>query len=341
MMQLTILSLSLLEIINYLENKGISKDYSNPMQRKGIERLGENKCRKIYNNIISTHNLVNITQVKGRDLNIIDTNKFQYILTYSFPCQDLSLAGQKKGMAKGSETRSGLLWEVERILDELVIEQSKNGEKLPILLMENVTQIHSKKNINDFNKWLEKLESLGYTNFVQDINSKDYGVPQSRNRTFCLSIPRKEVNYTFLPKIELKTTLFDLLEENNVDEKLFLSDKQIQDILKWKAFQKPLETCERTMQLKYAPTLTTRSGAYTSSMVLVKQPKCIDGTQYSMAGSDTIRRLTPKECFRLMGVKDEDFEKIRVNQTNASLYHLAGDSIVINSLIAVLKNLFI
>lgn len=365
------LSLSFLEIINYLENKGISKDYSNPMQRKEIERLGENKCRKIYNNIISTHNLVNITQVKGKDLNIVDTNKFQYILTYSFPCQDLSLAGLQKGMTKGSETRSGLLWEVERILDEL----SLDNIELPILLMENVPQIHSQQNIADFKKWLLKLEKLGYTNFCEDVNSKNYGIPQNRVRTFCLSIPRKEIAYNFLPKIKLKKYLFDLLEPN-VDEKYFLSKKQIKDIINWDAYQKPFETMEKLVDSSIAPTITTRSGAYTAGMILVPI-KCNNSKQFKIAtiwdGIDVssrmkyhrgtvqngliqtlttqcnvgtitdkskIRKLTPREFFRLMGVKDEDFEKVKTHQAESSLYHLAGDSIVTTSLIAVLGNLF-
>ena len=80
-------------------------------------------------------------------------------------------------MKKGSGTRSGLLWEVERLLNET--------ENLPqILLMENVPQVHSKKNIDDFNKWIDFLESIGFRNYWKDLNSKDYGIPQSRNRTF-------------------------------------------------------------------------------------------------------------------------------------------------------------
>ena len=84
-------------------------------------------------------------------------------------------------MAKGSGTRSGLLWEVERLLDECA--------DLPqILLMENVTQVHGKKNIQNFRNWLIKLESLGYRNYFQDLNAKGFEVPQNRDRTFMVSI---------------------------------------------------------------------------------------------------------------------------------------------------------
>lgn len=96
-------------------------------------------------------------------------------------CQDLSIAGKQEGMAKGSGTRSGLLWEVERLLNEC--------KELPqVLLMENVTEVHKKDNIKHFIKWIEFLESKGYSNYWKDLNAKDYGIPQSRNRCFMVSI---------------------------------------------------------------------------------------------------------------------------------------------------------
>ena len=128
---------------------------------------------------------MDITKIRGEDLQVVDTDKYEYIMTYSFPCQDLSLAGKQRGMKKGSGTRSGLLWEVERLLDEM----SGGGNELPqILLMENVPEVIGLKNIDDFNKWILKLESLGYSTYVDILNAKDYGVPQSRRRCFAVSI---------------------------------------------------------------------------------------------------------------------------------------------------------
>lgn len=106
------------QLIEFLYKKGISSNYNEPMTEQQIKRLGETKLRNIYNNIKATHNMVNIQQVHGKDLEIKDVDKFEYLVTYSYPCQDLSLAGKQEGMKKGSGTRSGMLWEFERILDE-------------------------------------------------------------------------------------------------------------------------------------------------------------------------------------------------------------------------------
>ena len=96
-----------------------------------------------YNAIHGTNfRTSDITKLSGRDLGIVDTGSYCYIMTYSFPCQDLSVAGKQKGMAKGGGTRSGLLWEVERLLNEC-------GELPQVLLMENVPQVHSKTNMPD------------------------------------------------------------------------------------------------------------------------------------------------------------------------------------------------
>ena len=127
---------------------------------------------KSYNAIHGTNfKPSDIRNIHGKDLDITETDKYCYLMTYSFPCQDLSVAGKQKGMSKGSKTRSGLLWEVERILNELP------NEQLPeVLLMENVPQVHSKKNKADFDAWLSFLSSKGYSNFWKDLNAKDYGI---------------------------------------------------------------------------------------------------------------------------------------------------------------------
>lgn len=178
---------------------------------------------KSYNAIHGTNfEVTDICDVKGSDLEIVDKDKYCYICSYSFPCQDISLAGNLKGLKKGSGTRSGLLWEVERILDEC----KEIGNMPDILLMENVPNVIGKNNIKDFHLWRNKLEQLGYSNYVQLLNAKDYGIPQNRNRCFMVSI-LGEYNYSFPKKQKLKLRLKDLLEDK-VDEKYYLSDQQIE-----------------------------------------------------------------------------------------------------------------
>ena len=134
------------------------------------------------------------------------------------------MAGKQKGMKKGSSTRSGLLWEVERLLNET--------ENLPqILLMENVPQVHAEKNMPDFQKWLEFLRSKGYHNFYQDLNAKDYGVPQNRERCFCVSILSPEyVEYEFPTPIKLTKVMKDLLEPE-VDEKYYINTPKAKELI--------------------------------------------------------------------------------------------------------------
>jgi DNA (cytosine-5)-methyltransferase 1 len=163
-----------------------------------------------------------ITDITGDDLGIVDTKYFTYLLTYSFPCQDLSVAGKQRGMTKGSGTRSGLLWEVERLLNET--------KELPqVLLMENVPQVHGKKNLDDFNKWIDFLESKGYKNFWKDLNAKDYGVAQNRNRTFMISF-LDDVNYNFPEPIPLDKTMKDYLEDE-VDEKFYINNDKANKLI--------------------------------------------------------------------------------------------------------------
>lgn len=172
-----------------------------------------------YNAVHGTNFVTSdITKISASDLGITNTDEFTYLLTYSFPCQDLSNAGKGAGMEKGSGTRSGLLWEVERLLNEC--------DELPqVLLMENVPQVHGKKNIEHFNKWIAFLESKGYSNHWKDLNAKDYGIPQSRNRCFMVSI-LGDYSFEFPTAIPLTSKLKDVLDEI-VDEKYYLSDTQI------------------------------------------------------------------------------------------------------------------
>lgn len=163
------------------------------------------------------------------DICTIDWSQVQAfdLFTYSFPCTDISRAGQQKGLAKGSGTRSSLLWECERAIEI---------KKPKYLLMENVKDLVTQKYIKDFYTWMSNLEKLGYANFAQVLNSKDYGVAQNRERIFLVSIRIDDYNniprYYFPKKIKLTKKLKDYLEDN-VDESYYLSDERLKELFEY------------------------------------------------------------------------------------------------------------
>ena len=163
-------------------------------------------------NVSEDKNYGDITKIDPRELPDFD------IMTWGFPCQDISIAGKMKGI-KENETRSGLYYEGYRILKE----------KLPkYSIIENVKNLTSKRFKKQFDSILEDLSELGYTNYWQVLNAKDYCIPQNRERVFIVSI-RNDIaqsNFAFPPKQKLKIKLKDILE-NTVEEKYYLSDKAI------------------------------------------------------------------------------------------------------------------
>ena len=255
---------------NLFEIAGVSKRYkvTKPIrlielfagigaQAAALERLGANfehyRVCEFDKYAIASYNAVHgtnfetsdITNLTAKDLGIVETTKYDYILTYSYPCTDMSVAGKQAGMTEGSGTRSSLLWEVKRLLLE-----SKDINALPqILLMENVTQVHSEKFLPDFLRWINFLESLGYSNFYQDMNAKDYGVAQSRDRTFMVSI-LGNYTYTFPHPIPLKKRMRDYLE-TNVDDKYYIRSEKamqlIQKLVNSSDLSQPQSACDMTV----------------------------------------------------------------------------------------------
>lgn len=174
----------------------------------------------IYNQLHGdTENLGDISKV---DENTLSEGQWD-LITYSFPCTNISVAGQQEGLEKNSGTASSLLWECEKIIRKV---------KPTYLLMENVKNLLSKKHIHNFEEWLKILEDMGYTNYYKVLNAKDFGVPQNRERVFCVSILGEHEPYVFPEPRQLNIRLKDVLE-SNVDAKYYLSEK-IQQRFKYK-----------------------------------------------------------------------------------------------------------
>lgn len=348
---------------------------------------------KSYNAVHGTNfKRSDITEITANDLGIVDTDKYCYIMTYSFPCQDLSNAGLGKGMAKGSGTRSGLLWEVERLLDEC--------KELPqVLVMENVPQVIGQNNIQHFAKWIEKLEQLGYKNKWEVLNAKDYGLPQNRERCFMVSV-LGDYYYEFPQAVPLEKTVNDFLEKN-VTHEYYLTLNQLIYAFDCKRVcdnTKRGDLGDRKVNPQIAKTISCRgaeaqraditnfvvgdnSKEYTLNEIrniiinsiknshlkaicektkfgekilsidsynqVVYEDVCQtiranfnsnnENWLYDLSG---IRKYTPKECWRLMGFEDVDIDKAKaVGIKKAQLYNQAGNSIVVNVLMAIFKQM--
>ena len=346
-----------------------------------------------------TLNLGDISKIKVEDIPEHD------IFTYSFPCQDLSVAGKQAGLHKG--TRSGLLYECEKIIEHC---------RPKYLLLENVKNLVGKKFKPQFDEWLDYLESLGYTSYWKVLNAKDYGVPQNRERVFVVSILGEHEPYKFPKAIPLDKCIADILEDE-VDEKYYINkpfhlvNKGHQAELDIKGMdcikrvygtdkispalttmqggnRQPKILCEGNINPSgkgmngnvfnssgISPTLTTNKGEgqkiilpcicasrgrnpnNPSSRVAGEPTEqrlefntkgtsntitTVQKDNYVVESSFRIRKLTPRECFRLMGMRDDDIDKIQqAGISNTQQYKMAGNSIVVNVLEAIFKELFL
>lgn len=326
-------------------------------------------------------NLGDITKVDEKSL-----PKDIDLITYGFPCQDISLAGKQKGLFNedGSQTRSGLFFEALRIIEET---------KPVVAIAENVKNLTGKKFKDQFKIVLDSLELAGYNNYCQVLNAKDFGVPQNRERVFIVSI-RKDADtgaYKFPEGFPLQIRLKDLLE-NEVDEKFYINNERVSKLLgsipvedavvggtqKNQAVKSdgvctcltssmgkgggyvpmvkqignvcPTKTRDNPNQGRVydpdfmAPALNCMGGGNRQPCVAVamrgryahdgqvQQNIEVSDREYANAittvqkdsliaePSLRIRKLTPKECFRLMDFEDVDFDKAAAVNSNSQLY---------------------
>ena len=259
--------------------------------------------------------------------------------TYGFPCQDVSIIGKRVGIVKG-ETRSGLLHEVGRLL-----EVAKEEGSLPkYLILENVKNLLSKRFKGDFEKWVEYLSDLGYETKWEKLTASDYGIPQKRERVFAVSI-RKDLyrGFQFPTPVPLRVQYKDLLEESP-DNKYFLKQETFEvktegDFIEKKRchvigkltgkWWDKRENISRIYDINaLCPTITTGSGGHHEIKII-----------HPDESKRCVRKLTPRECWRLMGFGDSDFDKAQTVCSDTQLYKQAGNSICVNVLEVIFKEL--
>ncbi|MBM5966530.1 DNA (cytosine-5-)-methyltransferase [Staphylococcus epidermidis] len=335
-------------IIDFLSNYNLSSDGKQQMTARSLQSLNMAQLKAILAAINRTNNLVDITSIHASQLPEAD------LLTYSFPCQDLSKSGywhnNQGGIDRNANNRSTLLWQIERLLKEYI----EIGKSLPtFLLMENVSDILSEKHSHNFNEWKEFLNNLGYKNFIYTLNSSNFGIPQSRVRTYMISIKIKNKNegnriekYFYKNNLENKVTnerksisnylkldySVDKYRREAIDSTPMFtpSRKKILDL------NRKLGIDSRPYNNVVARTITTKQDRHPNSgIILYNDIILTEKNRY-------YRNLTPRECFLLMGFDEESFEELMNNNIifengnkilpNSKLIRLAGNSIVVDVL---------
>ena len=274
------------------------------------------------------------------------------LITYGFPCQDISIAGRKKGFvdADGQKTRSGLFFDALRIIE---------ATRPKIAIAENVKHLTSQSMKPVFDLVLKSLEEAGYNNHWQVMNCADYELPQSRERVLIVSI-RKDVDdgkFTFPAAVPLTTCMRDFLDDE-VPESFYLSEDQTQGVITHNAAH-PGHIADAD---GICPTLLSRD--YKDPKVVkckigIKQIANLQhcgndqmnrvyspdglcpalktvsggGREVEVYAGDRYRKLTPAEYFRLMGFTDADVELLQRNGlSKTQLYKMAGNSIPVKML---------
>lgn len=283
---------------------------------------------------VKSFNAVHGTNFEPQDITKWDKDIDVDIIMHGSPCQDFSSAGLQKGGDKDSGTRSSLMYETLRIVEKL---------KPKYVIWENVKNLLSKKHIHNFENYIRQMELLGYNSTYRVLNAKDYGVPQSRERVFTVSI-RKDLPYDFhFPATLPAKKLTDILEPE-VDASFYKMTPLQQEV--WdRAFEKKLIEPNDAIEYTYSNARLKEIG-----QGFIKKQNRADNTIMStlktnpdqigiVMGSGVARKLTPKECWRLMGFTDEDYERASKVCTTKQLYKQAGNSIVVDVLYNIFKEL--
>ena len=374
---------------------------------------------------VASFNAIHGTNFEPQDITTWNKDIDVDLIMHGSPCQDFSVAGKNAGGDKVSGTRSSLMYETLRIVEKL---------KPKYVIWENVKNLLSAKHRHNFDAYLKRMTELGYVNYYQVLNAKDYGVPQNRERVFTVSI-LGDGDFKFPEPIPLEKKLKDVLERD-VDKKYYLSSEKAK-ALKFSDISKTIRSSGRGLldrhswdivkvgdldikgqdQIKrvydpggVSPTLSTMQGGNRQPKVMIVasrgrgenneqhlEPRrdgmtntitsvqkdnyvaiktanvkgydlATDGDGIDLAYPDSktrrgrvghgvsktlptsdsqgvmdgyrIRKLTPLECWRLMGFDDTDFHKAEKVNSNTQLYKQAGNSIVVNVLEAILKGLY-
>jgi DNA (cytosine-5)-methyltransferase 1 len=357
--------MSMKDVFEELRKYKLSNNGKEPMTAQTLHSYGREVLCRIYSALLRTNNLVDICSVSGHDMpDDID------LLTYSFPCQDLSnvgaFHGYNKGINKDSGSRSSLLWQVGRILTEM----SEAGKKMPrYLVMENVPTLLSERHSKNFTAWIDELRRLKYISKHFLLNAKDFGIPQNRPRLLMFSIYVGDDNN----KMKKVKNFFDKTTEASIikdyKESGYYQNIRIQDLLRLAHNQDsiywqeavdctPNDTPSRRRIWNENPKIIDENGIITTESfirtITTKQDRNPNsGNIYfdcKIKGKSKFRYLTPRECMLFMGFTDKDYENIIKNNPvlrkrnllfpRDKIIRMAGNSIPVKLLEGVFYQLY-
>lgn len=317
------------QLLDILEKYTFSNSGKFPLEYSSLRTYSTEALRYIYASVTRNRNFVDIRRLNGEKLpDDID------ILTYSFPCQDLSnvgaFHGYNKGIDKGSGSRSSLLWQVGRILTQM----QSAGKRLPrFLLMENVPTLLSKRHFQNFTTWMSDLEQLGYVNKHYQLNASSFGLPQNRPRLLMISVfvgdsadNRNMVNDYFKTKKCPEDIITDFrtsrhFKQYSVQE-LLRTDYSNSVIFEEAVECTPNDTVSRRKIWDDNPQIILQDGTFNSEIdvirtITTKQDRNPNsGNIFFDSGVDgrsKFRYLTPRECMLFMGFTDEDYQRLKDN----------------------------
>lgn len=273
--------------------------------------------------VSDTLNLGDITQVNIDKLSKCD------LITHGSPCQDFSSLGLEKGGDEDKETRSSLIWNSVKIIKQCVPK---------FIIWENVENVLSKKHIHNFEKYLSKMSEFGYKNYYKVLNAKDYGIPQSRNRLFCISI-REDIDcgFEFPNPIQLKETLLDYVDLTN-KENLYGKEPQ-NSHQEWKQEMYKMYIDASAGVISGVYTNQSKSFGYRPPLKnLAKTIKAL-ASDCGFVYGNQVRNYTAKEALMLMGYEQDDYNKMMKVVTEQKIKKQAGNSIVVNVVYEIFKQL--
>ncbi|ATI73273.1 DNA (cytosine-5-)-methyltransferase [Mesoplasma florum] len=331
-----------IQMIKYFENFIFSKDSKNPINNITDQiKRNTDYFQRLYNANQRNKNLGDITSIKGNYLK----EKID-LITYSFPCQDLSIAGKGVGISKETNSRSSLLWNIRRILGEM-----SSQDKLPrYLLMENVTAIKHVKHIDNLNTFKKELKDLGYSSFEFIENAVDHGIPQQRKRFFMLSI----LNYPEKSKLSLEK----FYSNKKTRFSSFINWENMQLTQRWEKYVTAIENkiksdgIQEPLKFKYKnlgvyPTFNQANIVHgihednISTITFSGENSRIRVLNENENGDYEVRKLSGYDNLMLMGFDKKDYSSmIKANLSDEKIRGFAGNSIVVNVLESIFKLIY-